>query len=201
MVFWTTMTISSRFPNPSGQSTKQSFKARSFLPLKQNSLWKIETGVVRVMTWHEDGTLVTLGIWGPGDIVGKAFSKVEPYQIECLTKVEATILPLEGWFPLTDVMLAHIQQAEELMVIRSYKTVEIMLIKLLGWLAKKFGREVKTGQLIDLRLTHQDIADMLNSTRVTITRILTQLEEQGLIHRLPLHRIVLKEEELWHYEI
>jgi CRP-like cAMP-binding protein len=42
---------------------------------------------------------------------------------------------------------------------------------------------------------------MLNSTRVTITRILTQLEEQGLISRLPLHRIVLKEEELWHYEI
>ncbi|WP_017318651.1 Crp/Fnr family transcriptional regulator [Mastigocladopsis repens] len=195
------MSISSRFQNPFGENTKQSFKLRSFLPLKQNFLWKIETGVVRVVTWHEDGTLVTLGVWGPGDIVGQAFSKVEPYQIECLTRVEATILPLEGWFPLTEVMLAHIQQAEELMIIRSYKTVEIMLIKLLGWLAKKFGRAVQTGHLIDLRLTHQDLADMLNSTRVTITRILTQLEEQGLIHRLPLHRIVLKEEELWHYEI
>ncbi|ARV57852.1 Crp/Fnr family transcriptional regulator [Nostocales cyanobacterium HT-58-2] len=195
------MSLSSRSQNPSGQKNQHNFKARSFLPLKQNSLWKIEAGVVRIVTWHEDGTLVTLGVWGPGDIVGKAFSRVEPYQIECLTKVEASILPLEGWFSLTDVMLAHIQQAEELMVIRSHKTVEVMLIKLLGWLAKKFGREVKTGQLIDLRLTHQDIADMLNSTRVTITRILTQLEEQGLIHRLPLHRIVLKEEELWHYEI
>jgi CRP-like cAMP-binding protein len=201
MVFWTTMTISSRFPHPSSQNTKHTFKPRSFLPIRQNSLWKIETGVVRIVTWHEDGTLVTLGVWGSGDIVGQAFSKVEPYQIESLTRVEATILPLEGWFPLTDVMLAHIQQAEELMVIRSYKTVEIMLIKLLAWLGKKFGREVETGHLIDLRLTHQDIADMLNSTRVTITRILTQLEEQGLISRLPLHRIVLKQEELWHYEI
>lgn len=157
--------------------------------------------MVRVITWHEDGTLVTLGIWGPGDMISRAFSKIEPYQIECLTAVEAVILPLEGWFPLTDVLLAHIQQAEELTVIRSYKTVEIMLVKLLTWLAKKFGREIETGHLIDLRLTHQDIADMINSTRVTITRILTQLEEQGLIHRLPLHRIVLKEEELWHYEI
>ncbi len=196
-----TMSISSRFQNPPEQNTKLSFKARSFLPLKHNSLLKIETGVVRIITWHEDGTLVTLGIWGPGDIVGQAFSKLEPYQIECLTKVEVTIVPLEGWFPFTDVMLAHIQQAEELMIIRSHKTVEVMLIKLLGWLVKKFGREVKSGHLIDLRLTHQDIADMLNSTRVTITRVLTQLEEQGLIHRLPLHRIVLKEEELWHYEI
>lgn len=195
------MSISSHFPNSSSQTTRQSFKTRSSLPLKENSLWKIETGVVRVVTWHEDGTLVTLGIWGPGDIVSQAFSRVDPYQIECLTKVEAVALPLDGWFPLTQVLLAHIQQAEELMIIRSHKTVEIMVVKLLTWLAKKFGREVASGNLIDLRLTHQDIADLLNSTRVTITRILTQLEEQGLIHRLPLHRIVLKEEELWHYEI
>jgi CRP-like cAMP-binding protein len=195
------MSISSHFPNSSSQTTRKSFKTRSSLPLKENSLWKIETGVVRVITWHEDGTLVTLGIWGPGDIVSQAFSGVDPYQIECLTKVEAVALPLDGWFPLTKVLLAHIQQAEELMIIRSHKTVEIMVVKLLTWLAKKFGREVASGNLIDLRLTHQDIADMLNSTRVTITRILTQLEEQGLIHRLPLHRIVLKEEELWHYEI
>jgi CRP-like cAMP-binding protein len=195
------MSISTQFPNSSSQTTKHSFKTRSSLPLKENSLWKIETGVVRVVTWHEDGTLVTLGIWGPGDIVSQAFSGIDPYQIECLTTVEAVMLPLDGWFPLTQVLLAHIQQAEELMIIRSHKTVEIMVVKLLTWLAKKFGREVASGNLIDLRLTHQDIADMLNSTRVTITRILTQLEEQGLIHRLPLHRIVLKEEELWHYEI
>ncbi|MDF5732593.1 MAG: Crp/Fnr family transcriptional regulator [Rhizonema sp. PD38] len=176
-------------------------KPRSVLPLKPNSVWKIEAGVIRTVTWHEDGTLVTLGVWGAGDIVGQAFSKIEPYQIECLSTVEAMILPLDECLPMTDVLLSHIQQVEELMVIRSYRTVEIMLIKLLGWLAKKFGRVVEQGHLIDLRLTHQDIADLLNSTRVTITRALTQLEAQGLIHRLSLHRIVLKQEQIWHYEI
>lgn len=195
------MAVSSAWTNPNGEKTRKHFKPRSFLPVLQNSLWKIETGVVRIVTWHEDGTLVTMSVWGSGDIIGKALSMVDPYQIECLTKVEVTLLPLDGLYQLTEVLLAHIQQAEELMIIRSYKTVETMLIKLLGWLAKKFGREVETGHLIDLRLTHQDIADLLNSTRVTITRVLTQLEEQGLIQRLPLHRIVLKEEELWHYEI
>lgn len=180
---------------------RKHLKPRSVLPLKPSSLWKIEVGVVRTVTWHEDGTLVTLGVWGAGDLVGQAFSKIEPYQIECLSRVEAIILPLEECLPMTDVLLSHIQQVEELMVIRSYKTVEIMLIKLLGWLAKKFGRVVEQGHLIDLRLTHQDIADLLNSTRVTITRALTQLEAQGLIYRLSLHRIVLKEEQIWHYEI
>ncbi|WP_035140257.1 Crp/Fnr family transcriptional regulator [Fischerella sp. PCC 9605] len=187
--------------NYSDKTITRHFKHRSFIPLPQDVLWKIEKGVVRNVTWHEDGTLVTLGVWGPGDIVGRALSKIEPYEIECLTKVEATIFPIEKSYPLTEVLLAHVQQSEELMVIRSYKTVEIMLIKLLSWLAKRFGREVETGHLIDLRLTHQDIAEMLNSTRVTITRVLTSLEERGLIHRLPLHRFVLKEEQIWHYEI
>ncbi|MFB2771196.1 Crp/Fnr family transcriptional regulator [Pelatocladus sp. BLCC-F211] len=176
-------------------------KQRSFIPLPPNILWKIEKGVVRNLTWHEDGTLVTLGIWGPGDVIGRSLSKIEPYEIECLTKVEVSIFPVNQSYELTEILLAQIEQAEALMMIRSYKTVEIMLIKLLSWLAKKFGRAVETGQLIDLRLTHQDIAEMLNSTRVTITRVLTNLEERGLISRLPLHRIVLKEEQIWHYEI
>jgi len=41
----------------------------------------------------------------------------------------------------------------------------------------------------------------LGATRVTVTRTLNQLEQQGLIERLPLQRIILREEEVWHYEI
>lgn len=76
-----------------------------------------------------------------------------------------------------------------------------MLLNLLNWLAQKFGKETNHGQLIDLRLTHQDIADILGSTRVTITRLLSQIQQQGLIDRFALHRIVLHEEVAWHYEI
>jgi CRP-like cAMP-binding protein len=195
------MFVSSPATSHPDQILKRHFQPRSFLPTQQNMLWKIEKGIVRSLTWHEDGTLVTLGVWGPGDVVGKPLSKIEPYEIECLTKVEVSVFAAKEWYQLTDVLLTHVQQAEELMVIRSYKTVEVMLIKLLAWLAKKFGRQVENGHLIDLQLTHQDIAEMLNSTRVTITRILMNLEERGLIDRLPLHRIVLKKEQIWHYEI
>ncbi|AKG20968.1 Crp/Fnr family transcriptional regulator [Calothrix sp. 336/3] len=177
------------------------FAARSLLPVKEKHLWKIEQGAVRIVTWHEDGTILTLGIWGAGDVVGKALSKTEPHQIECLTKVEASLLPMTDWYEITQILQVHLQQAEEMMLIRSQKTVDIMVVKLFSWLGQKFGREVKEGKLIDLRLTHQDIAEMIGSTRVTITRVLQQLEDQGLIQRLRLHRIVLKEEEIWHYEI
>ncbi|MEH1840993.1 MAG: Crp/Fnr family transcriptional regulator [Nostoc sp.] len=182
-------------------NTKEIFARRSFLPEHQNGLWKIETGFIRTFTYLEDGTTVALGLWGPGDVVGKALSKLDPYQMECLTKVEATVLPLEEWTQITETLLTHIQQAQELMVIRSHKKVETMLIKLLAWLSKKFGLEVEKGRLIDMRLTHEDLAEMLGSTRVTITRILGQFEQEGLIARLSLHRIVLREEEIWYYEI
>jgi CRP-like cAMP-binding protein len=86
-------------------------------------------------------------------------------------------------------------------VIRRYKKTDIMLVKLLTWLAKRFGREIEQGRLIDLRLTHQDLGEILGSTRVTITRTLSQLEQQGFIERFSLSRLVLREEDFWHYEI
>lgn len=180
---------------------QRQFTPRSLLPLESQRLWKIETGVVRAMSWLEDGTVVTLGLWSAGEVVGKALSQLDPYQLECLTKVEATRLTAEDAQQIQTALLAHIQQAGELTLIRSYRRVDIMLLKLLNWLGKKFGRQVEQGQLIDLRLTHQDLAEILGSTRVTITRTLNQLEQQGLIRRLSLQRIVLQEEEVWHYEI
>lgn len=186
---------------PKNHWSLQSFKRRSFVPLKSETLWKIESGAVRTSTWLEDGTLIILGIWGPGDIVGQALTKVQPYQIECITQVKANCILVDETHQLTEMLLSHIQQLEELAIIRSHKRIEPMLIKLLSWLAQKFGREAATGQLIDLRLTHQELAEILGATRVTITRTINQLEQQGLIERLPLHRILLREEEIWHYEI
>jgi len=45
------------------------------------------------------------------------------------------------------------------------------------------------------------LAALISSTRVTITRLLGQLEQEGLIDRLPLHRIIVKQEDIWDYEI
>ncbi|MDD1429390.1 Crp/Fnr family transcriptional regulator [Dolichospermum sp. ST_sed9] len=188
------------FPT-STQNIQQHFTRRSLLPNKKNALWEIETGFVMTYTYLADGTTVALGLWGPGDKVGEMLSIMKPYRIECLTKVEATILPVDDLHSLTDTLLYHIQQAEELMLIRSHRKVETMLIRLLAWLSQKFGSEVEAGRLIDMRLTHEDLAALVNSTRVTITRVLGQLEQEGFIDRLSLHRIMVKQDDIWYYEI
>ncbi len=177
------------------------FQRRVTFPINTYDVWKIKTGIVRTLTWLEDGSMITLGLWGEGDLVGQALSKMNPYTIECLTAVEVISFAWEDGEQLTTNLLNQIQQFEELSVIRSYKKLEIGLLKFLTWLAKKFGRQIEIGYLIDFKLTHQDIAEILGITRVSVTRSLKQLEEQGIIERFSLSRILVREEEVWYYEI
>ncbi|MBV8886199.1 MAG: Crp/Fnr family transcriptional regulator [Chroococcidiopsidaceae cyanobacterium CP_BM_RX_35] len=195
------MTIST-LPTWSSDLARQTFARRSLLPLKQDCLWQIKTGVVRTLTWLENGNLVNLGLWGPGDVVGRALSNADPLQIECLTPVEVTVLPVGNWHQATEAMILHIQRSGELIEILHCRQAEASLLRLLAWLAKRFGQEVEQGKLIDLRLTHQDIAELVGLTRVTVTRLLNDFEKQGIIQRKERQLIILQDQSpFWHYEI
>ena len=44
--------------------------------------WVIQTGVIRTMTWDEEGSVSVLGLWGAGDLMGSITRNIEPYQSE-----------------------------------------------------------------------------------------------------------------------
>lgn len=175
------------------------FGRRSCLPT--DNLWQIKQGVVRTLSWHEDGTVITLGLWGAGSVIGGVLSQASPYTIECLTEVTAINCLGQDIKDFPDSILDHIYQLEAFLSIRSFRRVEEMIMRLLEYLADRFGHTSVEGQVIDLRITHQDIADLLGTTRVTVTRALGDLEERGLINRTSIRRIVLKNSEYWHYQI
>ncbi|WP_417281513.1 Crp/Fnr family transcriptional regulator [Brasilonema sennae] len=166
-----------------GQLPQRLFTRREILPARNDVLWRIERGAVRTLTWSEDGTFITLGYWGAGDLIGYPLSRVKPYQIECLTSVEVTALPPHLWSQDVNALLSHIQQAEELLSIVHRKPICLRLWQFLSWLSAKFGRDVEQGKLIDLNVTHQEMAEVLNTTRVTVTRLLQQFEEEGTLIR------------------
>ena len=170
-------------PTPALPLLQRVFSRRDLIPPRQDILWRIERGAVRTMTWSEQGVMITLGYWGTGDIVGHPLSRVNPYQIECLTSVEMSILPSDLWYQALDSMLFHIQQAEELLSIIHRKPVSLRLWQFLIWLSQKFGRDVAQGRLIDLGVTHQEMAEVINTTRVSVTRMLRQFEEEGMLLR------------------
>ncbi|MEA5623480.1 Crp/Fnr family transcriptional regulator [Nostoc sp. UHCC 0251] len=173
------------------QLPQQIFTRREVIPPDNDVLWRIEHGAVRTLTWGEDGAFITLGYWGLGDLIGYPLSRVKPYQIECLTCVEVSIVPPHLWHQDINALLSHIQQAEDLLSIVHRKPISLRLWQFLVWLSEKFGRDIDKGKLIDLNVTHQDIAEVLNTTRVTVTRLLQQLEEEGTVLRHK-RRIILR---------
>ena len=178
------------------------FESRSQLPRRRDALWQIQSGAVRTVTWLEDGNLATLGVWGAGDVVSHLLASANPYEIECLTPVEATILPLTDYPQTNEALVRHIRELQKFLEILHIRPLEVSLVNLLTWLAKKFGREVNNGQLIDLRLTHQELAEILGTSRVTVTRMMKGFERQGIIEKFPGKLIILLEEApTWYYEI
>ena len=173
-------------------SDLQTFQFREIIPLESNFFWLLKQGIVKTSTWNEEGSIITLGYWGTEDVVGKPLSLVHPYQIECLTMVKASCIPVHQSYRLSDSIRRHIQQTEELLYIVRSERMYQRLHKILVWLAQKFGREIEVGKLIDLRLTHQDLAEIIGTTRVTVTKLINQLEQEGIISRPERNTIVLK---------
>jgi CRP-like cAMP-binding protein len=62
-------------------------------------------------------------------------------------------------------------------------------------LERKFGRDVEQGRLIDIPVTQQEMAEAINATRVTVTRLLQQFESQGMLLRHS-KRLVMTQQQL-----
>lgn len=158
------------------------FNRKDVLPLTPYTLWRIESGVTRSFTWNEEGQVMTLGFWGKGDIVGTSLSRLTPYRVECLSAVKIVELSPESHY-LQQGLLVHAWKSAELLRILHQPSIANRLLCLLQWLADEFGTPSNGGILLDLRLTHQDLADTIGSTRVSVTRLLNRLEREGKIER------------------
>ena len=156
------------------------FKRRDRISIDTCTLWQVESGFVRIVTWNEDGEIVVLGLWGPGSIIGVPISQIEPCELQCLSTVELTRLPLD--YPLSvDMLLKHTAQVNRLLQIMHCRQVQERLLQFACWLAENFGQPTSHGRLITVKLTHQEIAETIGTSRVTVTRFIKHLETAGLM--------------------
>ncbi|MGD1920236.1 MAG: Crp/Fnr family transcriptional regulator [Pleurocapsa sp.] len=169
----------------------RTFSSSELIPLETDFYWLVQQGIVKTCTWTEEGHPITLGYWGAKDIIGQPLSLVYPCQVKCLTKVQALSIPAHQAEHVSDFIHRHVQQTEELLyIMRSDKMYE-RLCKMLAWLGQKFGTQIEIGQLIDIHITHQDLAEIIGATRVTVTKLINQLEKEGFLSRPERNTIVL----------
>jgi CRP/FNR family transcriptional regulator len=83
-------------------------------------------------------------------------------------------------------------QYEELVKCLLPRETEVRLANLLPLLAQKFGQSRDGLVKIDLRLTHQDLAAMVASTRESVTKVLNEMRNRDVIE-VEAGRITLKD--------
>lgn len=150
-----------------------------------NLNWKIEEGYLRVASWGEQGESLTLGIWGPGDLVIPALMAFDPLQLLALSAirlVEATPNTLER----EAFLVSQSQQISTLLKLSRTRPAEARLFQLLTWMGERFGRVSRRGVSLcfeELNLTHRNLAEISGLTRVTVTKAISQFRQAGTLVR------------------
>lgn len=168
------------------------FSIGEHLPASPQWAWLIKTGVIKTYTWNQEGNAIILGYWGRGELVGPALSVISPYLMQCRSDVELQRLVTEEWSHWGQCLSHHCRENEKLLYINRVEPLQERLRLFLMWLAQKLGCQVDTGWQINFKLTHQEIAEAVGGSRVSVTRLLRELEKEGEIERWSPRSIVVK---------
>lgn len=162
------------------------FKRGHTVPLHQGEVWLVCRGLVQLNTVDQQGFDILTGFAGSGMPFGLPLTTLNPYRALALSDVHLlrfTLTEIERSPELGSKLFAQIgkrlQQSEAIITLISQKRIEDRLRELLLLLKKEAGQPVPGGVKINIRLTHQHLATAINSTRVTVTRVLKQLQQEG----------------------
>jgi CRP-like cAMP-binding protein len=75
----------------------------------------------------------------------------------------------------------RLRQSDEVIESLLHREVSTRLATLLVNLAERFGEEGDADLLIDVRLTHQDLANMIASTREAVSKVMSEFQRYGVI--------------------
>lgn len=151
-------------------------------------IWYVRQGVVKLSTFCETGEEILIGLASQDMVFGSNMTSLPIYQATALSDVELVSIYVTEI--ATDPLLSHtllpkinqrLKQTESLLAITGRRRVEERLHHLLQLLKQEIGEPVAEGTRLSVRFTHEDIASACCTTRVTITRLLGKLQQQGLI--------------------
>lgn len=158
------------------------------IPLMTQGVWQVYRGLVQLGTTHSSGEEVLLGWAQPATFFGHWLTRLEVYEAKAMSDVYLR------WYFLSEVEnsahLCHLlfvnlsrrlRQTEAMLAIAGQRRVEDRLNQLLLLLKSEMGQSIAEGTRIEVRFTHQNLANAIGTTRVTITRLLGKLQREGYI--------------------
>jgi len=170
-------------------------------------MYMILRGKVKVMQTTEEGKEVILAFHRSGEFFGEISlidSRTSPAIVVATEEsviavisrgVFLSILHTQG--KVLDVMLqilcGRLRDSWERIQILSFSNASQRIRMLLHMLSDEHGRKVKNGTVLNMRLTHQDIANMTGIARETVSRILFKWSKDGYVEVLKNRALLLSD--------
>jgi CRP/FNR family transcriptional regulator, nitrogen oxide reductase regulator len=158
-------------------------------------IFVLKSGRIKLYQTTDDGQQVIMRVMTPG-MMFAAISMVEgavyPVSAEAAQHSQViywsqeTMLTLIGRFPqmavnALKILAGHVREFQNRYRELATERVERRLARTVLRLASQTGRKTDEGVLLDLPLTRQDLAEMTGTTLFTVSRILSQWENQELV--------------------
>lgn len=161
-----------------------------------DSLFLVATGRVKVTILGDDGREIILSVLGPGEFFGEmSLLDNEPRSATTIAAEDSELLCLsradfEGVFAdipsittnLIKVLTARLRHANHQISTLALLDVYGRVARVIVEMARDEGRRLRDGRIAFQRPTHQEIANRIGTTRETVTRMLKDIQRQGLIH-------------------
>jgi CRP/FNR family transcriptional regulator len=175
------------------------------------AIFFIEKGRVRVTRLSPEGKTVILALLGPGELIGEAAWELGEHDSYAETLEESRIFQIsreafqnyirenpEFGLRLIEILGVRLKQAQARIEDLVFRQVPSRVARLLLTLAESHGRVTPSGIRVEFPLTHQEIADMVGSSRVTVTQILNKFRSSQWIDieskRVTIHNMDALEE-------
>lgn len=159
------------------------------------NVYLLKKGAVKITKLAPQGNEIILDIFSGGSMFGE-MSVIDPQERDesavvvengllCIMKkedFERLIQMVPGLVIRLSKMIGLKRwKIENKLLDLLYRTVEQRLARTFLNLLEDFGVPHKNGYLLQIRLTHKDYADLIASTRETVTATLNKMKNDGLI--------------------
>lgn len=178
---------------------------------RDDMIYFIESNQVKLLTLSPDGKECIIGIRTTGDIFGELCLSGLGERIETAIAMEETCLKqisctkflmslscnslLEGFIQYLAVCIAEQQKAiTNLLTVDS----EMLLGKTLLHLARTLGKRDLSNLLIEVKITHEELSEMIGTTRPRTSLFMRRFRQLGLIE-VNKGQLIIKEAALIDY--
>jgi len=170
-----------------------------------NSLYVLKKGMVRLISLSNQGRETILHILKADEVFGELLLSEEKRAFTAIATEDSlvTIISQESFVELLSsvptvalnfirLLSKRLATVERGLAEFSHTWSYHRLARVLLQLSEKYGQEVPGGALISVRLTHEDLANLIGTSRETVTTQLSRFTRMGLLIRESRHFIVAR---------